>query len=314
MTDPTAPDPERDAIVVNSPTEERNPRTLDIDRLPTIEVLRIINDEDQTVAGQVAQALPDLAKAVDLAVAVLQGGGRVHYFGAGTSGRLALIDAVELVPTFAVPDDWFVPHHAGGPAALVRSIEDSEDDAVAGEEEAAAAVEPTDLVLGLSASGRTPYVLGALEAARRIGARTVLVSGNPAGSAGLTVDVLIGVDTGPEVIAGSTRMKAGTAQKLVLNAFSTAIMIRLGRTYSNLMVSLVAANAKLRGRLVRILVEATGHSNAECERALVAADGDVKTALVAMLGHTSSDRARQALADHDGHVRGALAALRTTSR
>lgn len=314
MTDPTAPDPERDAIVVNSPTEERNPRTLDIDRLPTLEVLRIINDEDQTVAGQVARALPDLAEAVDLAVAVLQGGGRVHYFGAGTSGRLALIDAVELVPTFAVPDDWFVPHHAGGPAALVRSIEDSEDDAVAGEEEAAAAVEPTDLVLGLSASGRTPYVLGALEAARRIGARTVLVSGNPAGSAGLTVDVLIGVDTGPEVIAGSTRMKAGTAQKLVLNAFSTAIMIRLGRTYSNLMVSLVAANAKLRGRLVRILVEATGHSNAECERALVAADGDVKTALVAMLGHTSSDRARQALADHDGHVRGALAALRTTSR
>lgn len=297
-------------VHVSSPTEARNGRTRDLDRLSTVDVLKRINDEDQEVPGKVREVLPQLAVAVDLAVAALRRGRRVHYVGAGTSGRLGVLDAAELMPTFAVPDDWFVTHMAGGPPALLRPVEDAEDDSEVGRRELEASVNPGDVVVGLAASGRTPYVAGGLRAARAKGAATVLVTANPAAPLSSEVDVFIAVDTGPEVVAGSTRMKAGTAQKLVLNAFSTAVMVRLGRTYSNLMVDVLATNAKLRGRVLGILREATGLSEAECASALEASGGDLKTALVSILANVSTDRARTALSDADGHTYAALSALR----
>jgi len=297
------------AVHVDSPTETRNPRTKDIDLMSTAGILGAINAEDRTVPGAVAAVLPQVAHAVDYAVDALRAGGRVHYVGAGTSGRLATLDAAELVPTFNVPGDWFIAHHAGGERALRHAVENAEDDSAAGAAEMAAMVQPGDFVLGLTASGRTPYVLGALAAALRQGARTGLVSGNAKAAKPTGVDVLIAVDTGPEAIAGSTRMKAGTAQKMILTSFSTATMIKLGRTYSNLMVSMRATNAKLRGRTLRILREATGLDEPECVAALLDADGDLKVALVRLLAGIDSVQAAEALTATGGHVRNALVAL-----
>ncbi|MEW2505131.1 MULTISPECIES: N-acetylmuramic acid 6-phosphate etherase [unclassified Amycolatopsis] len=297
------------AVHVDSPTEQRNPRTVDIDLMSTMGILSAINAEDRRVPDAVAAVLPQLARAVDYAVEALRGGGRVHYVGAGTSGRLATLDAAELVPTFNVPPDLFVAHHAGGEKALRQAVENAEDDDEAGAAELAAVVQPGDFVLGLAASGRTPFVLGALEASSRLGAHTGLVSANPRAAKPDGVDVLIAVATGPEVIAGSTRMKAGTAQKLILTAFSTATMIKLGKTYSNLMVSMRATNAKLRGRTIRILQEATGLTMADCSDALTEAGGDLKTALVHLLSGSDVEHAAAALTASGGHVRKALDSL-----
>ncbi|MFF0143724.1 N-acetylmuramic acid 6-phosphate etherase [Amycolatopsis sulphurea] len=297
------------AVHVDSPTEQRNPRTVDIDLMSTQAILGAINAEDRKVPDAVAAVLPRLALAVDYAVDALRGGGRVHYVGAGTSGRLATLDAAELVPTFNVPSDWFIAHHAGGAQALREAVENAEDDAEAGEAALAAAVRPGDFVLGLAASGRTPFVLGALAAASRAGARTGLISANPRTAKPMGVDVLIAVATGPEAIAGSTRMKAGTAQKMILTAFSTATMIKMGKTYSNLMVSMRATNAKLRGRTVRILQEATGMTMADCSDALTEAGGDLKVALVHLLSGSNVTHAAEALKASGGHVRKALASL-----
>ncbi|WP_112262570.1 N-acetylmuramic acid 6-phosphate etherase [Lentzea terrae] len=289
-------------VRVESPTEQRNPRTADIDRVPTIDVLRMINDEDRTVPAAVAAALPELARAVDLGVTAIMSGGRVHYVGAGTSGRLATLDAAELVPTFNAPAEWFVAHHAGGSEALVRAVEEVEDHSGASQIRRSATAK--DLVVGVTASGRTPFVIGALEEAQALGAHTVLVSNNA--SVPITPDVLVTLNTGPEAIAGSTRMKAGSAQKLVLTSFSTAVMVKLGRTYSNLMVSMRATNAKLRGRTVRILREATGLPENDCAQALADASGDLKVALVHLLSGVPTERAAAALEDTKGHVRNAL--------
>ncbi|WP_024875438.1 N-acetylmuramic acid 6-phosphate etherase [Saccharomonospora piscinae] len=297
-------------VHVESPTERRNPNTTDIDRMPTADILAAINTEDHTVPAAVRRVLPELGTAVDAAAESLRGGHRVHYVGAGTSGRLAVLDAAELVPTYNVPSDWFVAHHAGGQRALRSAVENAEDNAEAGADELRGSVDEGDFVLGLTASGRTPYVIGALQAARRLGAGTALVSCNPEAPVPDGVDVLITVDTGPEAIAGSTRMKAGTAQKLVLTAFSTATMVKLGRTYSNLMVSMRATNAKLRGRTVRILREATGLSAQDCSEALTRADGDLKVALVQLLAGVDVTRATLALEAADGHVRAALDSAR----
>lgn len=297
-------------VHVESPTERRNPNTTDIDRMSTADILAVINDEDHGVPGAVRQVLPELGKAVDAATDSLSNGHRVHYVGAGTSGRLAVLDAAELVPTYNVPPDWFIAHHAGGQQALQAAVENAEDNAEAGAAEMRESVSEGDFVLGLTASGRTPYVIGALREAMRLGATTALVSCNPEAPEVEGLDVLITVNTGPEAIAGSTRMKAGTAQKLVLTAFSTATMIKLGRTYSNLMVSMRATNAKLRGRTIRILREATGLSEQECGDALTRADGDLKVALVQLLADVDSASAAVALDDADGHVRAALDAVR----
>ncbi|TDD52159.1 N-acetylmuramic acid 6-phosphate etherase [Saccharopolyspora elongata] len=296
------------AVRVDAPTERSNPRTRDIDLLPTLDILRVLNGEDRTVPVAVGQVLPELARAVDMAVAALRAGGRVHYVGAGTSGRLAVLDAAELIPTFNVPPTWFVAHQAGGPEAFRRAVENAEDDVDSGAAAIREDANGLDFVLGLAASGRTPYVLGALDAARQIGAGTALVTSNP-DVGPVPADVVIAVDTGPEPISGSTRMKAGTAQKLVLTSFSTAVMIRMGRTYSNLMVSMLATNAKLRGRTIGILQEATGASEEVCSTALTAADGDLKTALVHLLTGVDIERAAAALAVADGHVRDALRAV-----
>jgi N-acetylmuramic acid 6-phosphate etherase len=296
-------------IQVDSPTELRNPATADIDQLSTLDLLGEINAEDGTVPGAVAAVLPAVGVLVDLAVDALRRGNRVHYVGAGTSGRLAVLDAAELVPTFNIPPDWFLAHHAGGEGALIRAVENAEDDAAEGGAEIRRTAVRGDVVVGLTASGRTPFVVGALAAARELGAHTALVSSNPNASANAAVDVAIPVNTGPEVIAGSTRMKAGTAEKLVLTSFSTAVMVRFGRTYSNLMVSMKATNAKLRGRTLRILREASGAAPERCAEALTAADGDLKVALLTLLADVDAGKAAAALDEHAGHVRDALDSL-----
>ena len=220
LTPPTA---ER----VAAPTEERNPATADIDAVPTVEVLRLLNAEDARVPAAVAAVLPALAEVVDETVRRLRAGGRVHYFGAGTSGRVAVMDAAELIPTFGLPPGVVVAHIAGGIQALTIPVEGAEDSAEGGAADAAE-VTAGDVVVGLTASGRAPYVAGALRAARAVGAYTALVSANPDAALAGEADVHLGPDTGPEAIAGSTRLKAATAQKLILNGLSTAAMIALG--------------------------------------------------------------------------------------
>ncbi|MFE9233346.1 N-acetylmuramic acid 6-phosphate etherase [Cellulosimicrobium funkei] len=324
MTDPTvatsgtpsgaasttsSPDEWQELVRLASPTEERNPRTTDVDLLPTADVVRLITEEDAVVADAVRAQRGRIAQAVDLAVEALRSGGRVHYVGSGTSGRLGVLDAVELLPTYGVGEEWFVAHLAGGVGAMMLAVEGAEDDVALGRADVDA-VGPLDVVVGLAASGRTPYVRGALDVARERGARTVLVSANPDAPLAAGVDVAILVDTGPEVVTGSTRMKAATAQKLVLNTFSTATMIRLGKTYSNLMIDVRPTNQKLRARIVRMLVQATGLGSAECEDVLRAADGEVHVALVMLLAGVEADAAREALAgDGVAGVRGALARL-----
>ncbi|WP_110048017.1 N-acetylmuramic acid 6-phosphate etherase [Nocardiopsis sp. L17-MgMaSL7] len=300
--------PNGEAVIVRAPTEARNSGTYDIDLLPALDVLRQINAEDTTVAAAVAAVLPELARAVELGVAALERGAGIHYFGAGTSGRIAALDAAELPPTYGVPPEWVVAHHAGGGEALVRAVEGIEDDWESGRIDAAA-VAPGSLVVGLAASGRTPYVGGALEAARERSAATVLISANPDAPLASGADVHVGVSTGAEVIAGSTRMKAGTAQKLLLNAFSTAVMVRIGRTYSNLMVGVDATNGKLRGRVVTILVEATGLAEEACAEALSEAEGDTRVALVSLLAEVDATTAARSLEKARGRVRTALANL-----
>ncbi len=293
---------------MDAPTEERHQGTTSIDTHTSLDILRALNAEDATVAGAVSEVLPDLALLVDRAVESLRAGGAVHYFGAGTSGRLAVLDAAELRPTFNAPAGLVVAHHAGGPGALLEAVENVEDDADLGREEAEA-LRPGDIAIGLTASGRTPFVAGALARARELGAVTALVTANPDAEVAVHADLLLAVRTGPEALTGSTRLKAGTAQKLVLNSFSTAVMIRLGRTWSNLMVDVVATNAKLRGRVVRILREATGADAEQARRALDDADGELKPALLSMLAGVDATTARDAIAVHDGSVAHALASL-----
>lgn len=297
-----------DEIRVSAPTEERHPASASIDTASSLEVLRLLNDEDATVPRAVGRLLPELAVLADRTVEAIRAGGRVHYFGAGTSGRLAVLDAAELRPTFNAPEGMFVAHHAGGEGALLRAVENVEDDEAAGRA-AAGAVTRADVVVGLTASGRTPFVGGALKCAREIGAVTALVTSNPHAALAPHADHLLVADTGPEVLTGSTRLKAGTAQKLVLNSFSTTVMIRLGRTWSNLMVDVVATNAKLRGRVVRILREATGAGEDEARAVLERCDGELKPALLVLLGGIGATAARRALADNGGSVAKALAAV-----
>ncbi len=290
-------------------TEGRNPRTEQIDTVPTLELLRMLNEQDALVVPAVARVLPELAVVVDATVTRLRAGGRVHYFGAGSSGRIGVLDAAEVVPTFGVEPGVFVAHHAGGPDAVAVAAENAEDDDALGAS-AAAGLGARDVAVGLTASGRTPFVAGALRAARSAQALTVLVSSNPAAPLAPLADHCLLADTGPEAIAGSTRLKAATAQKLLLNSLSTAVMVRLGRTYSNLMAGVAATNAKLAGRQVTILMQASGANAEDCRAELERCDGDLRLALVCLLSGTGIDTARLALARTGGIVRDALAALR----
>lgn len=294
-----------------SPTEERNLRTTEIHTLSTLALLEAMNDEDATVAAAVRRALPALSVLVDETVVRVRRGGHVHYFGAGSSGRLGLLDAAELIPTFGVQDGLVVAHLAGGDAAMRRPNEGAEDDAALGSEEGGG-VGPTDVAIGLTASGRTPYVGGALRRAGAAGAFRALVTSNPNAELREGCEVLVCADTGPEVIAGSTRMKAGTAEKLLLNSYSTAVMVRLGMTWSNLMVNMRVTNAKLRRRIVRLLSQATGAGTVQAETALGAASGDAKVALVSLLTGVGATAAAAELERAGGVV--ATAVERLTSR
>jgi N-acetylmuramic acid 6-phosphate etherase len=283
-------------------TEQPLAASAAIDTLDTAGVVGVILDADATVAGAVRAVAADIARAADLVVATLRASGVVHYVGSGTSGRMGVLDAVELLPTYHVGSESFRAHLAGGADAMVRAAEGAEDDDAAGAA-LAATFGPADLVIGIAASGRTPYVRGALEGARRGGLPTVLVSANPAAPLAALADVAVLPDTGPEVVTGSTRMKAATAQKMVLNAVSTAAMVRLGKTYGNLMIAMVPTNAKLRARSVRMLAQGSGRPEEDCAAALAAAGGDVRRALVALIaglppGDAASAAVTEALADH----------------
>jgi len=291
-------------------TEGVRPELADLDLRPTQELVRLMASEEAAVAAAVRRAAPAIAAAIDAVVARLteRPDGRIVYVGAGTAGRMGVLDAAECGPTFNAADK-VVALMAGGPGALTTPKEGAEDDAAAGAAELSAlGVGPSDAVVGISASGRTPYVLGALAAAREAGALTVGLSCHPGSLVSGAADHAVEVVVGPEVIAGSTRLKAGAAQKLVLNTISTVVMVRLGRTFGNLMVDVRAGSEKLVDRARRIVATAAGRSPAEAAAALDAAGGEVKTAIVALLAGVDPAEARRRLAAANGVVRRALAA------
>jgi N-acetylmuramic acid 6-phosphate etherase len=288
-------------------TEERNSLTTEIDTLPTLDMLTLINAEDQKVALAVHDELLNIAAAVDAITARLQRGGRLIYIGAGTSGRLGVLDASECPPTFGTLPEMVVGLIAGGPAALTEAVEGAEDDWEGGASEVAElSVNENDCVIGIAASGRTPYAIGGLQGAKKRGALTVSIACNRPSPLGEVAEISIAPIVGPEVISGSTRLKAGTAQKMVLNMISTAVMIRLGKTYSNLMVDLQPTNAKLRWRSRRIVAEITGLDLQRATEILSACDGEVKTAIVAILAGISPELARIRLNETGGSVRKAI--------
>lgn len=270
-------------VSLSSPTEERNPDTMGIDTLPAEQIVSAILDQDALVVSAVRAVQSRVGELADACVQAIAAGGRVHYVGAGTSGRLGVLDAVELLPTYNADSDVFVAHLAGGDGAMMKAVEGAEDSEQLGREAIAAHAGAHDVVVGIAASGRTPYVKGALLAARERGLRTALISTNPGASLAEFADIPILINTGPEVVTGSTRMKAATAQKITLNALSTATMVRLGKTYENLMIDVRATNEKLVARTVRILRQASGASETEALAALDATDRQVRPALVLLL-------------------------------
>jgi N-acetylmuramic acid 6-phosphate etherase len=291
-------------------TEQENSRTRGIAGLPTLEVVRLMNEEDARVAAAVREVLPEVARAVDRIAEQLRAGGRLFYVGTGTSGRLGVLDASECPPTFGVAPELVQGIIAGGYEALYRAVEASEDDREAGARDAAArGVTGADALIGLAASGRTPYTIGAVEHARRLGAFTAAVTCVPGSEITRAAEVAIVPVVGPEVIAGSTRLKAGTAQKMVLNMLSTATMIRLGYVTGNRMTNMSARNTKLHARALRILAAETGASGQEAERALAAAAGDLRVALVMRRARIGRAEAVAALEASRWVVERAVAAL-----
>jgi N-acetylmuramic acid 6-phosphate etherase len=283
---------------------------MDLDRLPALELAALFNREDARAVQAVNNVLPDIARAIEMISAVLQAGGRWFLIGAGTSGRLALLDALELEPTFNLPPGVVIPLLAGGPAAAVGTTEDVEDDAERGAADLRAhTLTDEDIVLGVAASGRTPYVLGALSFARSTGATTIALACNPLSAIGAVADLSIEPVPGPEVLTGSTRLKAGTTQKMVLNMLSTGVMVRMGKVYSNLMVDVQPTNSKLRQRAIRIVGEVADLDAIAAEQLLAAGGWEVKTAVVMALTGTSATAARARLAAAGEHVRRAVEEL-----
>ncbi|EMM5416968.1 N-acetylmuramic acid 6-phosphate etherase [Citrobacter amalonaticus] len=289
-------------------SETRNPQTMELDALSTLDLVHRFNQQDTLVAEAVKATLPDVASAVDAAAEALKSGGRIIYMGAGTSGRLGVLDASECPPTFGVPHGLVVGLIAGGPGALLKAVEGAEDNAQLGEDDLIALnLAPQDLVVGLAASGRTPYVIGGLKYARKTGCTTVAVSCNPDSPIAQEADIAISPVVGPEALTGSTRLKSGTAQKLVLNMISTGAMVKFGKVYQNLMVDMKATNIKLMDRACRMVVEATGIERAEAETLLRQTDFDVKPAILMALSGLNANAAREKLAAHQGFLRAALA-------
>ncbi|MBL8730454.1 MAG: N-acetylmuramic acid 6-phosphate etherase [Planctomycetes bacterium] len=290
-------------------TEARHPRTEALDAMSTLELVTVMNDEDRNAAEAVRAALPRIAEVVDKVAEHMRKGGRLIYCGAGTSGRLGVIDAAECPPTFSAPPDRVLGVIAGGAQAFAKSAEGAEDDEGRGAADLKAlTLGPKDVVVGIAASGRTPYVLGALRHAAAQGSLTVALVCNHGSAVAAAAALPIELATGPEVLTGSTRLKAGTATKMVLNMLSTGAFVRLNKTYGNLMVDLQANNQKLIARSVRIVAEATGCDHATAERTLLQSDGEVKAAIVMLRHAVDAPTARTLLLTHDGSVRRALAA------
>ncbi|WP_306311973.1 N-acetylmuramic acid 6-phosphate etherase [Streptomyces hydrogenans] len=288
-------------------TEAFRPELAEIDRLSTLEIARTMNGEDQSVPAAVARELPAIAAAIDATAERMARGGRLLYLGAGTAGRLGVLDASECPPTFNTDPSQVVGLIAGGPSAMVQAVEGAEDSKeLAAADLDALGVGPDDTVVGISASGRTPYAIGAVEHARTLGALTIGLSCNTDSALAAAAEHGIEVVPGPELLTGSTRLKAGTAQKLVLNMISTITMIRLGKTYGNLMVDVRASNEKLRARSRRIVALATGAPDEQIEAALTAAEGEVKNAILIILADVDAATAAQRLRDSQGHLRAAL--------
>lgn len=288
-------------------TEQPNTASVEIDQMTPLQIVQMMNAEDAMVAAAVEKELPAIATAVEAIAARLRNGGRLIYLGAGTSGRLGALDAVECPPTFGISPDRIIGCIAGGSFALSQAAEDLEDS----EEAGSADIERlnggiADVLVGITASGRTPYVLGAVASARARGMLVVGLACNAKTALHGVVDIMIAPDVGPEVIAGSTRLKAGTAQKMVLNMLSTATMVRLGKTFGNLMVDVHATNEKLRERALSILAKVTGLPRARCKEELAEANGELKTAILSIRANLTPVVARERLARHDGVLRAAL--------
>jgi N-acetylmuramic acid 6-phosphate etherase len=289
-------------------SESRNPATMNLDEMTTLEMVATFNQEDSKVPEAIHAVLPEVAQAVDMAAASFKAGGRLIYLGAGTSGRLGVLDASECPPTFGVPHGLVVGLIAGGPGALLKAVEGAEDSQELGVTDLKnLQITPADTVVGLAASGRTPYVIGALRYARELGCATVAISCNPDSPIAHEAQVAISPVVGPEALTGSTRLKSGTAQKLVLNMISTGAMVKIGKVYQNLMVDVKATNVKLVDRACRIVVEATGAARSDAEAALSQTDFEVKPAILMILANISAQEAIQRLTAHHGFLRAALA-------
>lgn len=288
-------------------TERRNPNTMELDTFTPLQIAEAMNAEDMHAIEAVRTVLPRVAQAIEWATSALEAGGRIIYVGAGTSGRLGVLDAVECPPTFGVSFETVIGLIAGGEHAFVKAAEGAEDDEAAGASDLdARTLSPRDLVVGLAASGRTPYVVGALRHARETGCHTVAIACNEGSAVGRVAELAIEAVTGPEVLTGSTRLKAGTAQKTILNMISTGAMVGVGKAYQNLMVDVQQTNEKLRVRARNIVTDACGCTDEEAQEALDAAGGQVKVAITSLLLGCSADEARAALERAHGHVRAAL--------
>lgn len=290
-------------------TEGRNPASQNIDELSTEAMLRVINDEDKKVALAVEAIVPQIADAVDAICAAFQAGGRLIYCGAGTSGRLGILDASECPPTFGTPREQVIGLIAGGHTAILQAVENAEDNREQGAQDLKNIhFSRHDVLVGIAASGRTPYVLGALAYANELGATTVSLTCNPGSAMSQVAAIALTPVVGPEVVTGSSRMKAGTAQKLVLNMLTTGSMIRSGKVYGNLMVDVEATNQKLVQRQVNIVMQATDCDDATASAALTACGGHCKTAILMVLADLAADEAKALLSQHQGFIRQALQA------
>ena len=288
-------------------TETRNPRTMRLDQMSELEIVTVMNEEDARVPLAIAKCLPQIAQAAAWAVEAFEQGGRLFYMGAGTSGRLGVLDAAECPPTFGVPQGMVVGLIAGGEKAFIVAVEGAEDSReLAVQDLQSHHLTAKDFVVGIAASGRTPYVLGGLDYARSVGCHTAAIACNPGSAVGKAADLAIEVNCGPEVLTGSTRLKSGTAQKLILNMISTASMVRIGKAYQNLMVDVMQTNEKLHTRAENIVMDATGVERSVARHAIDEAKGSVKTAITMLLADCDAPEAARRLEASHGHVREAI--------
>ena len=291
----------------NMSTETRNQNTMNLDIMSPLEVVTVMNQEDAKVPAAITPALPNIAQCVSWAIESIEAGGRIIYMGAGTSGRLGVLDAVECPPTFGVAPEVVVGLIAGGEKAFVKAVEGAEDSRELGRQDLIDInLEKRDIVIGIAASGRTPYVLGGLAYAQEIGCHTVGISCNPGSAVGAAAELAIEVVPGPECLTGSTRLKSGTCQKLILNMISTATMVGCGKAYQNLMVDVMQTNEKLVVRAQNIVMEATGCDRETAAEKIALANGNAKTAITMILADCGVEEARERLAKAKGHVREAI--------